>query len=112
MKTTSELYQQGKELKWETVGKGIKRQLMGYDDKLLLVKIAFEKGAIGELHHHFHSQASFVHSGSFEVEIEGKKMILSSGDGFYIPPNSTHGVVCLEAGILIDSFSPIREDFF
>jgi quercetin dioxygenase-like cupin family protein len=34
-----------------------------------------------------------------------------SGDAFYIPPNVIHGAVCLEAGVLIDVFSPMREDF-
>ena len=29
----------------------------------------------------------------------------------YIPTNVIHGAVCLEAGVLIDTFSPVREDF-
>jgi len=45
------------------------------------------------------------------VEINGEKKILKGGDGFYIPPNVLHGAVCMEAGVLIDVFSPMREDF-
>jgi quercetin dioxygenase-like cupin family protein len=45
------------------------------------------------------------------VQIGEMKKVLKAGDAFYIPPNSLHGVVCLEKGVLIDVFSPMREDF-
>jgi len=96
---------------WEDLGDGVKRQIMGFDKNIMMVRAAFEKGAVGKLHKHFHSQTTYVASGKFEVEIDGKKKILSIGDGFYIPPDLMHGAVCLEAGILIDVFSPLREDF-
>jgi quercetin dioxygenase-like cupin family protein len=98
-------------LEWETVGEGIQRKIMAYDDKLMLVKVKFDKGGIGTLHQHYHTQITHVESGVFEVEIDGEKKILSAGDAFYIPPNVMHGAVCMEAGVLIDVFSPMREDF-
>jgi quercetin dioxygenase-like cupin family protein len=52
-----------------------------------------------------------VHSGSFEVEVAGEKQVLNAGDVFFVPSNLIHGVVCLEAGMLLDVFSPMREDF-
>ncbi len=96
---------------WQTVDKGVQRKIMAYDPHLMLVKVAFETGGIGTLHQHYHSQMSHIESGRFEVEIGGEKQILSAGDAFYIPPNVLHGVVCLEAGVLVDVFSPMREDF-
>lgn len=47
----------------------------------------------------------------FTVNIGDKKQVLRAGDGYYVAPNLPHGCVCLEAGILIDTFSPMREDF-
>lgn len=99
------------ENKWEYVGEGVKRQITGYDVSLMMVKVAFEKGAIGPMHQHYHSQASYVVSGKFEVTVDGETKILQQGDAFYIAPNLMHGAVCLEEGMLIDTFSPIREDF-
>jgi len=99
------------ETEWEQVDVGVKRKIMAWDENLMLVKVDFEKGAVGTLHNHYHSQISHVESGVFEVEIEGVKKILSAGDGFIIPSNIMHGAICLEAGVLIDSFSPMREDF-
>jgi quercetin dioxygenase-like cupin family protein len=63
------------------------------------------------VHQHYHSQITNVESGVFEVEIGGEKKVLKGGDAFYIPPHVLHGAVCLEAGVLIDIFSPMREDF-
>ena len=99
------------DISWEHIDKGVKRKIICYDDKLMLVKVEFETGGIGLLHKYYHSQISHVESGVFEVEIDKKKELLKAGDSFYIPPNVLHGAVCLEAGVLIDIFSPMREDF-
>lgn len=99
------------QLAWKELGGGLSRQILGYDNQIMLVKVKFIKGAVGAVHQHVHSQSSFVASGSFEVEINGDKKILNSGDGFYVEPNVLHGVVCLEKGVLVDAFSPVREDF-
>ncbi len=98
-------------LDWQEVDKGIKRKIMSYDDRLMLVKVAFETGGVGTLHQHPHTQISHVESGVFEVEVNGEKQVLKAGDAFYIPPNVIHGAICVEAGVLIDVFSPMREDF-
>lgn len=101
----------GDQLTWEEVGPGLKRQIMGYDDKIMLVKVAFEKGAIGQLHQHHHSQVTYVESGEFEMTIGDEVKTLKGGDSFYIPPHAMHGCICKSKGVLIDVFSPIREDF-
>jgi len=77
----------------------------------MLVKAKFEKGGVGALHQHPHSQATYVDSGVFEMTIGDEKRIIRKGDGYYVPPGIVHGCVCLEAGMLIDVFSPHREDF-
>lgn len=99
------------ELSWEELDGSVRRKIMAYDPRLMLVKVQFDKGGVGALHKHPHSQISHVESGVFEVEIGGEKKILNAGDGFYIPPDVLHGAVCMEAGTLIDVFSPYREDF-
>ncbi len=109
--TTVKVFVEDKEIAWEQTGEGVRRKIMAYDEKLMLVRVEFEKGGIGALHQHYHSQITHVESGSFEVAINGEKKILGAGDVYYIPPHVVHGCVCLEAGVLIDVFSPMREDF-
>ncbi|MBU0559043.1 MAG: cupin domain-containing protein [Bacteroidetes bacterium] len=111
MKYQSELYNLTKEIDWENVAPGMNRKFMGYNDEIMMVQVKFDKGGIGIRHKHRHSQTTYVVSGKFEVSIGDEKKILEGGDGFCVPPNIEHGAVCLEDGMLIDVFSPIREDF-
>ncbi|MBO9198716.1 MULTISPECIES: cupin domain-containing protein [Niastella] len=104
-------FQFEQDIPWEDVGNGITRQIFGYDDRVMLVKAKFVTGGVGTLHQHPHSQATYVDSGVFEMTIGDVKKIIRKGDGYYVPPNVLHGCVCLEAGMLIDVFSPHREDF-
>ena len=96
---------------WSDLGNGVQRKVMSYNDQLMVVKVRFEKGAIGELHAHPHIQISYVSSGRFTYSIAGEERILVAGDTCIVPANVIHGCVCLEAGELIDSFTPFRTDF-
>ena len=108
---TVKVFIENNEVPWEETGPGVKRKILAYDERLMVVKVTFEKGAIGALHQHYHTQITHVESGVFEVEIGNEKKVLKASDVFYIPPNVMHGAVCLEPGVLIDIFSPMREDF-
>jgi quercetin dioxygenase-like cupin family protein len=111
MNRFSEKYVISKDLDWEVLGGGVSRKFLGYDNQIMMVSVKFEEGALGAPHQHFHTQATYVVSGKFEFEIDGVKQIVEAGDGVYIEPNLLHSAVCLEEGQLIDTFSPVREDF-
>lgn len=110
-KTRSNTFIIEKEKAWEPAGEGVDRQIMGYDGQVMLVKVKFEKGAIGTPHTHYHTQTTYVVSGKFEFTVGDEKKIVEAGDGIYIEPDILHGCVCLEPGVLIDCFAPIRADF-
>lgn len=110
-KTRSETFVYEKDKEWEPAGEGVTRQIMGYDGQVMLVKVKFEKGAIGTPHTHYHTQTTYVASGKFEFTIGGEKKIVQAGDGLYMEPDILHGCVCLEPGVLIDCFAPMRADF-
>ena len=111
MKRTSEIFCKAKQMEWEELGGGVSRKFLGWDKQIMMVKVKFENGALGAPHKHFHTQATYCVSGKFEFEIDGEKKIVEAGDGVYIEPNLLHSAICLEEGILIDTFSPVREDF-
>lgn len=110
MNYKKDLFFDGKS-EWEDLGNGVSRQILGYNSQVMMVIVKFEKEAVGALHQHFHSQITYVAEGSFKVTNDNETKILKKGDGFFAQPNIEHGVVCLEEGILIDSFAPYREDF-
>ena len=111
MSHSTSAFRPAADLAWEETGPGVRRTLVAYNDDLLLVKVAFEAGAVGALHQHIHSQITYVESGEFEATVDGETRILQAGDSFYAAPNVPHGVVARQAGVLLDSFSPMREDF-
>ena len=93
---------------------GLKRQILGYNDGIMLVKVFFGKEMEGKrppLHTHPHTQSSYIISGKFEMHAGDKVQILGAGDAYYVEPNVPHEAYCIEEGIIIDGFSPIREDF-
>ena len=65
----------------------------------------------GDLHNHPHVQSTYVESGVFTFTVDEKTFTVTAGDSFVIPSGAMHGCVCLEAGRLIDTFTPRRDDF-
>lgn len=92
-------------------GEGVLRKVLAYSDDLMLCELHFETGAIGSLHSHPHQQITYIVSGAFEFNVNGIKRIVRGGDSLYKEPNVVHGAVCLEAGVLLDVFTPMRDDF-
>ena len=90
---------------------GVVRYVLAYSGDVMTVENHFEKGAVGTLHHHPHTQITYVVSGRFEFEIDGEKHIVEKGDTLLKTDSVEHGCVCLEEGILLDIFTPYREDF-
>jgi quercetin dioxygenase-like cupin family protein len=90
---------------------GVTRQVLSDHPDLMTVAFRFDAGGEGALHSHPHVQATYVASGRFAFTIAGVDREVGPGDSFVIPGNTLHGCRCLLAGLLIDSFTPRRDDF-
>lgn len=101
-----------KEIEAEECAEGIERKILSFADELMCVENHFQKGAVGVLHKHPHTQITYVVSGQFEFEIDGVKKVVNPGDAMLKRDAVPHGCVCLREGILLDIFTPMREDFF
>ena len=99
------------ETAWQDAGGGAERQILGYNDNIMMVKVQFKKGQKGAMHSHPHSQVTYVASGKFEFTVGDVTRIVEAGDALYKQPDIIHGCTCLEDGILIDCFNPMRQDF-
>jgi len=96
---------------WEPAGPGITRKVLTYGSQVMMVRVRFEAGAVGAPHHHPHIQCSLIESGVFDITISGQTERLGAGDSFLVPPDAVHGAVAVEPGVLVDVFTPMREDF-
>lgn len=96
---------------WMVSGPGAQRRLLCENEKLMMVEFRFEKGGEGLPHNHMHMQTTYISSGKFEFTIDGVTKVLVPGDATMIASNVVHSCVCLEEGVLLDAFSPRRDDF-
>lgn len=115
MEYESHYFIRGCEAPIDNLKPGLKRQILGYNNDLMLVKVLFGPEMVGQrppMHHHRQSQSSYVMSGKFEFHCgDHEVVVLGPGDSYYVEPDTPHEVYCLEPGAIIDSFNPVREDF-
>lgn len=100
------------EVELEKLEDKLSRKILNYDGSLMMVEVHFKKGGIGTPHaHDIYEQISYILKGRFEVTVGEETKVLKQGDTFYAGHNVTHGVIALEDSIILDVFTPIREDF-
>ena len=90
---------------------GVTRRTLGSGDHLTLVEIGITEGHEVPEHVHPHEQAGSVREGRVRFTIGGVVSDLETGDAYLIPGGVVHHVVALAPAILIEAFSPPREDF-
>ncbi len=101
---------------WKTVpavqtAPGIKRQMI-VGQKMTMCRFTFDPLIVTPEHTHPHEQMTLIVQGKVKFTIEGEPRILSAGDVLHFPPYNRHGATMLdEEVVLIDIFSPVREDF-
>jgi quercetin dioxygenase-like cupin family protein len=111
MKRKGQNFAFDRDIAWEPADEGVRRKVLTYDADVMMVRVAFQAGAVGALHSHPHIQCSLVEDGVFDVTIAGRTERLGRGDSFLVPSGAVHGAVAIEAGVLLDVFTPMREDF-
>ena len=95
----------------EPCGPGVQRRILAYGRDAMCVENTFEKGAVGALHSHPHTQITYVVSGRFRFTIGDEVREVTAGDTMLKTDGIIHGCEALEPGVLLDIFTPMREDF-
>ena len=101
----------GKDVMETPAGEGVLRKVLAHSPGIMMVQIDFAQGAIGASHAHPHEQVTYIISGRFQFTNGGEEWEVGPGDSLYFAPGVQHGTVCVEAGRLLDVFTPCREDF-
>ena len=99
------------EIPFKDLGGGVRRRVLSYNEHMMTVEVVFEAGAVGAVHTHPHTQCTYVLSGRFSYTVEDESVVLGPGDSIVVPSDLPHGTVCLEKGVLLDIFTPMRKDF-
>ena len=95
----------------ETVAEGIARQMVS-GDRVMVCRLTIAPRTVTPIHTHVHEQMTLVERGRADFFIEGQKRTAKAGDVLLFPSGIQHGATMLEEEVvLIDIFSPPREDF-
>ena len=97
-------------LREEQLNASIRRKAI-HTQNLTIARLQIAKNGVVPEHSHVHEQVASVEQGALEFQIGGEKVVLRSGQSLAIPSNVPHSVVALEDTVVVDVFSPSRDDW-
>jgi quercetin dioxygenase-like cupin family protein len=89
---------------------GLIRKTLVSGDKLMICRFDLDRGVAIPTHSHPHDQAGYVVAGKIRVTVNGKSCDLGPGDSYSAPSKAPHSALAIEASVVVDAFSPPRED--
>jgi quercetin dioxygenase-like cupin family protein len=95
---------------WHQAGLGVRRKIFKPGQGMMSMMIAFDMGASGPAHSHPHEQITFVISGRLSLTMRDRVHEIGSGEQLYVAGNEVHSVVALEDSVVLEVFTPLRED--
>jgi quercetin dioxygenase-like cupin family protein len=87
------------------------RRTLSWGERLMVVQVVLEEGAVVPAHRHPHEQITYVVEGKLSMDVEGRTHILVPGDSLLFPSDAEHGATALERTLVVDTFSPPRENY-
>lgn len=90
---------------------GLTRRVLANSDVMMLVEFTFEKGVEVPEHTHPHDQVGYVVAGRMRMVMGEETLECGPGDSYHAPPDVPHAGVALERSVVVDVFSPPREDY-
>lgn len=90
---------------------GIRRRTLAYGERLMVTQFLISKGTELPAHSHPHEQISYIVSGELEMRVGGQRYRLQPGDSILLPGGMEHSALALQDVVVIDTFSPPREEY-
>ena len=97
-------------LEKEQMNPRITRQVI-HSEQMTIARLELQKGGVVPEHHHVNEQVSMVERGALKFFIGGREQVVRTGEVLAIPPNVPHAVEVLEDSVVVDVFSPPRDDW-
>lgn len=90
---------------------GLNLKTLVHGEKTSFTEMILQKGTVVPMHNHIHEQTGYLVKGRLQFNIDGEEIIAEEGDCWNIASNVMHSAEALEETILIEVFSPVREDY-
>lgn len=90
---------------------GVWRRTLSWGERLMIVHVILEEGAVVPAHRHPNEQITYIVEGELSMDVEGRTYVLVAGDSLQFPADVEHGATAVKRTLVIDSFSPPREEY-
>ena len=90
---------------------GLTRQVLAWNEQMMLVRHLMQPGWIGAKHSHPHEQLVYVIRGRLHVIVGERAFEAAAGDSFVVPGGVEHQARAMEGSEVLDFFVPFREDY-
>lgn len=78
---------------------------------MTIIQLSYKQGGIVPLHHHVHEQVTMVVSGSVQMRMGGRSIVVGAGESLAVPSNAPHLAEALEDSTVVEVFVPARTDW-
>ena len=95
---------------WINTAPGVRRRTIAVGDRLFQMFVEFQAGASTPPHAHPHEQVIHVVRGELHLTVAGENVQIAAGESYVLRSNVPHGAMAPVDTLLLDSFSPPRED--
>jgi quercetin dioxygenase-like cupin family protein len=96
---------------WIDIVPGIRRQTITTGATMYQMRARLDAGSRLPEHQHAQEQITHVIFGRVRMIVAGTPHELGPGESLYLPSNTPHGAETIEDTLVIDTFSPPREDY-
>ena len=103
-------YLRWKDVELEHLSPTIGRQMV-VGDQIMIARVLLAKGAHVPLHSHHNEQVTYILEGALKFAIDGKEIVVRTGEVLCIPPNMPHEAWAEEDTVDLDVFTPPRADW-
>ncbi len=103
-------YLKWKDVELERLNPVIQRQMV-VGDQIMVARVLLAKGAHVPLHHHHNEQVTYILDGALKFAIDGKEIVVRTGEVLCIPSNMPHEAWAVEDTVDLDVFTPPRADW-
>lgn len=90
---------------------GVTRKNLVWGERMLLTQIIMRSGSVVAAHDHPYEQMGYCITGAIELQVGSEKRVCRAGTAWSIPSGAEHAAVALENSVLVEAFSPPRDDY-
>jgi quercetin dioxygenase-like cupin family protein len=90
---------------------GLTRRTLAHGPTVMIVEFSLADGIDLPMHAHPHEQAGYIVSGRLRLTMGSTTCELTAGDTYHVLPNVQHGAHVIQSAVVVDAFTPPRQDY-